>query len=300
MINSDINGIINLYKKPGITSHTALNITRRIFNCKKAGHCGTLDPNARGVLPVMLGNAAKASEFLMEHTKSYTAELVPGYETDTGDITGTITKKTDKPIPPFEEIYAAVKTYEGGYDQIPPMYSALKIDGRKLVDCARKGIVIEREPRHIDIYSIDLNEKNGRLFVSVDCSKGTYIRTLCEDIGKRLGISACMGELERTRVGNFSVEDSVTTERLSEMTPEERARIVIPTETALSHFEKTEIHGFFAALVKNGLAVETHKLGINSPVGTLLRLYENGVFFAVGEIISIDDKICIRHKKLFV
>jgi len=299
-MDADINGIVNLYKQPGMTSHTALNITRRIFGCEKAGHCGTLDPNARGVLPIMLGNAVKASDFLVEHTKSYTAELILGYETDTGDVTGKITRKSELPIPAFEEIYAAVKTFEGGYDQVPPMYSALKVKGQKLVDAARKGIVIERESRHIDIYSVDLTETNGKLFVSVECSRGTYIRTLCEDIGKRLGFAACMGELERTRVGSLNSETSVTLEKLKEMTPEERVSIVIPTETALSHFGKVGLDGFFAALIKNGLAVETRKLGINYPEGMFLRLYEGGAFFAVGEIVVKDGNICLKHKKLFI
>ncbi|MGI6715887.1 MAG: tRNA pseudouridine(55) synthase TruB [Eubacteriales bacterium] len=300
MAEFDINGIIIINKNAGVTSHTALNMTRQLFDCQKAGHCGTLDPNARGVLPVMLGNAVKASEFLTEHNKSYVAELILGIKTDSGDITGNVIEKSTLPLPSFEEIKKAVKSFEGGYDQIPPMYSALKVNGKKLVDIARKGQEVERNPRRVDIYSIDLNENEGKLFVSVDCSRGTYIRTLCEDIGNVLGIPACMGDLLRTRVGNFSLENAVTVDELAGMTPDERKAFIIPVDKALDGFEKAEIKGFFATLVKNGLAVETRKLGLDFPEGSILRLYENGIFFAVGEIIKIDDKLCLKHKKIFV
>ncbi len=297
---TNINGVLNLYKQPGMTSHTALIFTRRLFDRVKAGHCGTLDPNARGVLPILLGNAVKAAEFFADHDKSYVAELILGKATDTGDITGTVIGESDAPIPPFDAIRDVVRSFEGGYFQVPPMYSALKVNGQKLVDAARKGIVIEREPRKIDIYSIGLNEAGGRLFVSVECSKGTYMRTLCEDIGERLGMPACMGELERTRAGDFKKENSVTLDELERMDAENRAALVTPVEEALPRFGKIELNGFFAALIKNGLAVETGKLGIKETrEGTLFRLYESENFFAVGEIVVRDGKICLKHKKLF-
>lgn len=300
MVENEILGIVNLYKNPGVTSHTALNNARRLFDCKKAGHCGTLDPNARGVLPIMLGNGVKVSEFLTDHDKSYIAELVLGIKTDTGDVTGNIIEKSSLSLPSFEEVRQAVKSFKGSYLQTPPMYSALKVGGKKLVDMARKGIEIERTPRQVEIYAVDLSEKKGKLFISVDCSRGTYIRTLCEDIGKKLGIPACMGELTRTRVGDFTAENSITLEELAEMSPEERKSRIIPVDEVLKNFPKAEIPSFFAGLIKNGLAVETGKLNINFPEGELCRLYEKGIFFAVGEIIEVDGKLCLKHKKLFL
>jgi tRNA pseudouridine55 synthase len=181
------------------------------------------------------------------------------------------------------------------------MYSALKVNGRKLVDAARKGLEIERKPRHIDIYSIDLSQKDGGLYISVSCSRGTYIRTLCEDIGKKLKCLGCMGSLERTRVGDFYVESSVTLERLKEMTESERASLVIPVDAALSGFGRLEVDDFFARLIKDGNAVETQKLGVkNSVPGTLLRLYNDDKFFAVGEIAEKDGIMTLKHKKLFI
>lgn len=294
-------GIIVLNKDPGMTSHTATNIVKRLMGASKAGHCGTLDPNAGGVLPVMLGGAVKAAEFLTKHTKGYEAELVLGRETDTGDITGNLLREYHAALPAEDALREAVASFEGGYDQIPPMYSALKVGGVKLVDAARKGINIKRPPRRVDIYSIRLLKKGERFYIATECSRGTYIRTLCEDIGKKLGVPACMGALTRYRVGHFTLEHAVTLDDLARFTEEEREAMMIPAETALSDFLAVHLDSFFAYLIQNGQEVETRKLGLeNSAPGDMFRLYDKGVFFALGCVAEKEGKTVLKHKKLFL
>ena len=176
-------GIVNFYKPTGMTSQTAVNIVKRLTGAKKAGHCGTLDPLACGVLPVMLGNAVKASEYLTDHDKTYIAGIKLGVTTDSGDITGAVINRFEGRLPTFEEFSEATKRFAGEIMQTPPMYSALKRDGKKLVDLARQGITVEREARKITVYSIIPFEKEDGFYKTVSCSRGTYIRTLCGDIG---------------------------------------------------------------------------------------------------------------------
>jgi len=293
-------GILNLYKPVGITSFAATNRVRRLFSCKKAGHCGTLDPNASGVLLVLLGNAVKAAEFIVTQEKSYKAVLVTGFETDTGDITGKVTRTSGPAVPDYNSVRAAAKSFEGGYFQTPPMYSALKVNGKKLVDEARKGRVIEREPRFVGIENIDAELEDGEYRLSVTCQKGTYIRTLCEDIGRKLGTCACMGSLERTRVGGFTSANAVTPEFLTSLSETERQSFVKPIDTALEHMRKVNIEDFFAALIKTGNAVETRKLGFTCTELGFVRLYSGGSMFAIGEVFEAGGKRLLKHKKLFI
>lgn len=295
-----INGVLNLYKDVGMTSHTAISIAKRLLGGEKAGHCGTLDPNASGVLPVMFGTSVKLSEYLTNHDKSYTAELVIGYSTDTGDITGVKTSETDF-HPSFEQIKNSALSFVGGYDQIPPMYSSLKVGGVKLVNAARKGIEIERTPRHIDIYSMDVFEKDGHIFISVECSRGTYIRTLCEDIAKKAGTLGCMGSLERRRVGRFTLSSAVTLDELKSTDEDKRASFLIPTEEILDSLPKIKLSEFFENLIRNGCEVDVRKLGLEpTEPGTEYRLYGKNGFFATGETTENDGVILLRHKKIFV
>ena len=188
-----INGILNIYKEKGYTSHDVVARLRGIFGQKKIGHTGTLDPDAEGVLPVCLGRATKVCDLLTDKDKTYEAVLLLGKETDTQDITGTVLKECDPSEITEETAKKCIESFIGEYDQIPPMYSALKVNGKKLYELAREGKVVERKSRKVQIYDIRIKEmKLPRIRMEVSCSKGTYIRTLCNDVGEVLGVGGCM------------------------------------------------------------------------------------------------------------
>ena len=212
-----MDGIINIYKEAGYTSHDVVAKLRGILHQKKIGHTGTLDPDAVGVLPVCLGKATKLCDMLTEKDKQYRAVMQLGIETDAQDTSGTVT--AEHPVTVSEgQVRQVIMDFIGEYDQIPPMYSALKKNGKKLYELAREGIVVERETRRITIHGIEI-EKVELPYVTmlVDCSKGTYIRTLCHDIGQKLGCGAAMAQLVRTRSGMFSLEDAVTLKQTEEL-----------------------------------------------------------------------------------
>ncbi len=205
-----INGIINVYKEAGFTSHDVVAKLRGIVGQKKIGHTGTLDPDAVGVLPVCLGNATKLCDMLTDKSKEYEAVLRLGVTTDTQDMSGSVLSENE-PCMDEDAIRAAIMGFEGGYEQIPPMYSALKVNGKRLYELARQGVSVERKPRHVDIPHIEITEiKPPLVRFAVECSKGTYIRALCADIGEGLGCGAAMESLKRTRVGSFHIEDALT------------------------------------------------------------------------------------------
>ncbi len=217
------NGILNVYKEKGYTSFDVIAKLRGILNQKKIGHTGTLDPDAEGVLPVCLGKATKVCGLLTDKDKEYEAVLLLGRETDTQDVSGRILRECEVSVSK-EEVCRAIKTFEGTYMQLPPMYSALKVNGHKLCDLARDGITVERQPRPVTLYEIAILEIHlPRVRMRVHCSKGTYIRTLCHDIGNALGCGGCMESLIRTRVADFRMEDAV---RLSEIRPETVNRMI--------------------------------------------------------------------------
>lgn len=211
-----MDGIINIYKERGFTSHDVVAKLRGILKQKKIGHTGTLDPEAEGVLPVCLGKATKLCDLLTDKDKCYQAVLKLGIETDTQDMTGTVLSKKDVHLSE-EVIREAILSFQGEYHQIPPMYSALKVNGKKLYELARQGKEVEREPRLLMIHNITILEVNMELYevrLDVECSKGTYIRTLCHDIGKKLEVGGAMKSLLRTKVERFYLADSI---RLSEV-----------------------------------------------------------------------------------
>ena len=204
------NGIINVYKEKGFTSFDVVAKLRGILKQKRIGHTGTLDPDATGVLLVCLGNATKVCDLLTDKDKEYEAVLLLGKTTDTQDISGQVLREA-KVTASEDEVCRTIQSFVGEYDQIPPMYSALKVNGRKLCDLAREGITVERKARRVTIYSIEiLSVCLPEVKMRVHCSKGTYIRTLCQDIGEALGCGGCMRELVRTRVSCFSIEEAQT------------------------------------------------------------------------------------------
>lgn len=252
-----INGIININKEKGYTSHDVVAKLRGILKQKKIGHTGTLDPEATGVLPVCLGNATKLCDLLVEKEKEYIAKVQLGVRTDTQDMTGQILE-TSKVEVTVEDILKVMQEFLGSYDQIPPMYSAIKIQGKKLYELAREGKEIERKARRVTIYEIELLEAELPFFtIRVKCSKGTYIRTLCEDIGNRLGCLAAMAELQRTRSGQFDLSSALT---LGEV--EEKMRLYEETEKK-SHEFILPVDRFFADCDILKFRKEAEKLMIN-------------------------------------
>ncbi|BBB93134.1 MAG TPA: tRNA pseudouridine(55) synthase TruB [Methylomusa anaerophila] len=212
-----ISGVLNILKPPGMTSHDVVSFIRRIYGIKRVGHAGTLDPAAAGVLPVFIGNATRLIEYTTNDDKSYRAEVTFGYETDTADDTGRITYTAiDCAVPEPSRIEQVLVSFLGEITQIPPIYSAIKVGGKKLYELARAGVDVEPKPRNIIIYDISLVKANyHKLLFDVTCSKGTYIRSLCVDIGKKLGCPAVMSFLVRTRVGQFFLENSWTIEEIA-------------------------------------------------------------------------------------
>ena len=209
-------GIINVYKEAGFTSHDVVAKLRGILKQKKIGHTGTLDPQAQGVLPVCLGKGTKLCDLLADHDKEYEAVLRLGITTDTQDMEGTILKESSVQVSE-EEVRTCILSFQGEQQQVPPMYSALKVGGKKLYELAREGKTIERKPRPVVFYEIRILDMDLPLVrISVTCSKGTYIRTLCNDIGEKLGYGGAMEELLRTQSGNFTLEESMTLSQVEE------------------------------------------------------------------------------------
>ncbi len=289
-------GIVLLEKEAGMTSHTAVRRLARLFGVEKAGHTGTLDPMATGVLPVLIGRGVKASEYLTEGDKHYIAILRLGLTTDTEDITGTTLRVSDR-LPDETEVLAALQAFRGEILQTPPMYSALKVGGHKLMDLARRGVTVEREPRPITVHRLTaekLSESDYRL--DVVCSKGTYIRTLCADIGAALGVGGVMASLCRAEAAGFPLSACHTLAAYEAMTEEERNAAVIPTEALFTCLPALYFPPFFARLAENGQRVDEKKLGASYPEKTRLRLVDDAGFFALGEITPEGS---VRVLKLF-
>lgn len=298
-----VSGILCINKPSGFTSHDVVNKLRRLYNTKKVGHTGTLDPMATGVLIVLIGGAVKASEYLMSQKKSYVAGLRLGMTSDTEDIGGTILTRCSD-LPKKEEVFAACESFVGDIMQIPPMYSALKVGGKKLVDIARSGETIEREPRPISVFSLGcecVSEENGDYILSVECSKGTYIRTLCADIGAKLGCGGLMSSLERRENCGFSLDESHTLEEIEALPTEARAGLLIPIERAFSDYKRLDLIAFYAGLARNGVRLLTSKVAPEARLGDRLALYESGRFFAIAEISqNTDGELILRVMKQFV
>lgn len=289
-------GIVLLEKEAGMTSHTAVRRLARLFGVEKAGHTGTLDPMATGVLPVLIGRGVKASEYLTEGDKHYIATLRLGLTTDTEDITGTTLRVSDR-LPDEAEVLAVLQAFRGEILQTPPMYSALKVGGHKLMDLARRGVTVEREPRPITVHRLTaekLSESDYRL--DVVCSKGTYIRTLCADIGAALGVGGVMASLCRAEAAGFPLSACHTLAAYEAMTEEERNAAVIPTEALFTCLPALYFPPFFARLAENGQRVDEKKLGASYPEKTRLRLVDDAGFFAIGEITPEGS---VRVLKLF-
>lgn len=281
-----IHGVINIYKEKGYTSHDVVAKLRGIVGQKKIGHTGTLDPDATGVLPVCLGKATKLCDMLTDKSKTYEAILLLGKETDTQDITGEVLKEGDTAHLTEEEVKDCIQEFVGAYDQVPPMYSALKVNGKKLYELARAGIEVERKSRRVEIYDIRILEMNlPRVRMEVHCSKGTYIRTLCHDIGQNLGCCGCMEALKRVQVGPFLLEDSVTLKEVEAYRDEKRlAELIRPIDEMFDSYEKVTLKPEFCSLVYNGnfFLAKHIKEQMDFADGQMVRVYNpEGRFLAI-------------------
>ena len=291
-------GVLLIHKPYGITSFDVVARVRRLYGTKKVGHTGTLDPIATGLLPVLVGRAVKASEFLTEKDKEYVAGLRLGLTTDTEDITGIVLSES-KNVPDTETVIRTAKTFTGEIMQIPPMYSALKVGGEKLVDLARKGIVIERQARPITVHELDIEGAGADYTMRVFCSKGTYIRTLCADIGNALDCGGVMTSLIRTKTGGFNLSEAHTLEELELLTIEQRSNLLLPTETLFTHLPSVKFSDFFAKLSRNGCEIYQRKVGTDFPLGTMLRVCDKNGFYAIGEIKEYPEGSAVKLLKRF-
>lgn len=293
-----MNGIINVNKPIGITSFDVVSKIRRLYQIKKVGHAGTLDPDASGVLPLCIGKATKVIEYLMDKDKAYRVGLLLGIATDTQDASGNVI--FEKPVlVSDEEIAATINSFLGEQEQIPPMYSAIRVNGKRLYDLARKGIEIEREPRPVTFYKLDIlsiERKSDKAFIifDVECSKGTYMRTLCYDIGELLGCGGHMNSLVRTRSGPFLLENSHTLDYLEELKAESKLETaLISMDQALLKMPSVYISHSNAIKMKNGLCVSLEGL-----TAGLTRVYhENGAFLAIGKTIEENAYLGLRAHK---
>lgn len=307
-MNENLSGILNVYKPKGLTSHAVVSRVRRFYGVKRVGHAGTLDPMACGVLPVLVGSAASVQELVMEHDKTYKAGVLFGVTTDTGDVTGSV---LDAKTPSFDD--AALKEtlarFTGEIDQVPPMYSALKVDGQKLYELARRGETVERKARKVTVYGIRLLTPfdGKRCDIEVDCSKGTYIRTLAEDIGNALGCGACLDSLERTVCGVYRAADAVTVETLEKHYQDgdtmALAGFLQSTEALFEDCPIVRLAPFYEKLALNGAEIYLKRARIPERLfehGRLCRLYKaNGGFYAVAELGDYPDGAAVKIKYRF-
>lgn len=298
-----INGILNVYKEKGYTSHDVVAKLRGVLGQRKIGHTGTLDPDAEGVLPVCLGRATKVCDLLTDRDKTYVADLLLGVSTDTQDITGTVIQEKSTAGLTEDRVFKCIENYIGEYDQIPPMYSALKIGGKKLCDLAREGKTVERKSRRVLIKDITVLEcRLPGVRMQVECSKGTYIRTLCHDIGQDLGTGGCMEHLLRTRAGAFRIEDSLRLDEIRRFTVEGRlSEILIPVDHVFSEYEALVVSSRYSALLYNGNPFRADALQEKcSPSdGARYRIYdEERRFAAIYTYRAEENKF--RPEKMFL
>lgn len=277
------NGVINIYKEQGFTSHDVVAKLRGILKQKKIGHTGTLDPDAEGVLPVCLGSGTKLCGMLTDRDKTYEAVLLLGQSTDTQDISGTVLERAEVSV---TEAMAgeAILSFVGAYEQIPPMYSALKVGGRKLCDLARAGQEVERKARPVVIYGIEILEVcMPRIRMSVSCSKGTYIRTLCHDIGEKLGCHGCMEKLLRTKAGQFLLEDSLRLSEVERLRDEGRLEeAILPVDEVFTAHPKAVLKKESSHLGYNGNPFRKTDLTVQDVKEGEIRVYDHaGAFIGI-------------------
>lgn len=308
-----MNGILNVLKPAGMTSFDVIGFMRRITGQKKIGHAGTLDPSAVGVLPLCIGNATRALEFMIDKDKVYRAELTLGVSTDTQDSSGIVLDSYSVEVNE-DEIKKTVMSFVGTIEQLPPMYSAIKIGGKKLYELARQGQTIERESRTIQIYSIDVIrawedsavfDSEGtakeyavkKVLLDVHCSKGTYIRTLCNDIGNKLGCGGHMSFLVRTRAGQYNLDNALTMEEVTQLSETKALEgHLLPVEKIFEVFDSIKLNNKELFKYNNGVWLEVEK---DKYTNTVYRVYDNNSFLGIGEVFEKENTLYLKSKKFF-
>jgi tRNA pseudouridine55 synthase len=295
---------MNIYKEAGFTSHDVVAKLRGIVRQKKIGHTGTLDPDAVGVLPVCFGNATKLCDMMTDKSKEYEACMRLGITTDTQDMSGSVLTKSEVNVSE-QQVKEAVMSFVGGYEQIPPMYSALKVNGKKLYELAREGKEVVRQPRHVDIPCINIMDINlPEVRFTVECSKGTYIRALCADIGEKLGCGAAMASLKRTRVGTFRIEESLTLSKVEElMASGEYEKYVVAPDSIFMDYVGAAVKSGAESALSNGNKLYINQLGFDGNTyfkeGDKIRVYnQNREFKAV--YTFIENENCFKPFKMFL
>ena len=286
-----MNGILNIFKPKGMSSFDVVRVVKKVAKTGKVGHTGTLDPEATGVLPVCIGRATKIIDYIMDSEKVYEVTFKLGIRTTTYDLEGEVLEERDTSNLRDEDILGVVKDFIGEYSQVPPMYSALKQNGVRLYELARKGIEVEREGRLIKIYNIeDIKINNPYVSMKVTCSKGTYIRSLCYDIGEKLEVFATMTNLNRAKTSVFSQESSIN---INDLTEENIGDYIVTMEEALSKYEAITAHGKYVRLLVNGVRVADNRFTKDDIINNrLYRVYdEDGNFIGLGERNNAGFKI---------
>ncbi|MCK9858128.1 tRNA pseudouridine(55) synthase TruB [Paenibacillus sp. ATY16] len=299
-----MDGIIAVWKPAGWTSHDVVAKVRRIVRMKRIGHAGTLDPMVTGVLPLCLGRSTRVVEYLQERPKAYEAVIQLGTATDTEDLTGTVLEEQTGIKVTREQVLQVLQSFVGEIDQVPPMFSAVKVDGKRLYELAREGKTIERKSRKVTIHQIDLldavlDADKPRFTFSVICSKGTYIRTLCVDIGRALGVPAAMAELTRTMSGGITREQCVTIEELEELQAagklEEK---VLPADIAIDHLQRVQANAAVTEMALRGQKIPYNRMAASFDSSSLVRLYgENDAFIGIFE--ADDQALALKPVKVF-
>lgn len=294
-----MNGVLNVLKPAGMTSFDVIGFLRRVTRQKKIGHTGTLDPSAVGVLPLCFGNATKAIEFMMDKDKVYRAELTLGSATDTQDSSGTVLYSNE--VKASEgEIVNAVMSFLGEIEQLPPMYSAIKIGGKKLYELARQGETIEREKRSITIYDLNIIRIwDNKVLFDVHCSKGTYIRTLCNDIGEKLGCGGHMSFLVRTKAGKYDIASAITVEEIQDLAEKGSVSDVLQSvETVFEDYESIVLNDRDLGKYSNGVWIEFNNEDKN--IKALYKIYDNKQnFIGIGELFEKEYVVYLKSKKFF-
>ena len=286
-----MNGVLNIFKPKGMSSFDAVRIVKKVAGTGKVGHTGTLDPEATGVLPICIGKATKIIDYIMNSEKVYEVTLKLGIRTTTYDLEGEVLEEKDCNHLTDVEILLAVNSFIGEYSQVPPMYSALKQNGVRLYELARKGIEVEREGRLITIYNIeDIKINNPYISMKVSCSKGTYIRSLCYDIGEKLGVFATMTELNRAKTSVFSQEESIN---INDLTKENINEYILSMEEALEKYDKIIVRGKYVNLLINGVRVGDNRFTNDKVINQkLYRVYdEENNFIGLGKKNDLGFKI---------
>lgn len=301
-----MDGIINIYKEKGMTSFDVVFKLRKILGIRKIGHTGTLDPDATGVLPVCIGKGTKVVDLLTNDRKSYKATMELGYITDTQDISGKVLERFEKKVTQ-EEVKEAIQSFIGLYHQIPPMYSALKVNGKKLYEYAREGKTVERKPRPVEIFWIEDIEhiEGSRYSFHVSCSKGTYIRTLIQDIGEKLGTGGCMTELERTSVGSFTLENAQTLAEVKKYKEKHKVEeILLPIEQVFTSIEAITFEKKWRKELYNGSFLPFETLGYhveNDKIGVEYKVFDDiKQFIGIYEVAEKHNMIGLKPKKMFL